>query len=65
MIKLEGYKAFRGVLRVTPKCNITPFNLTGVFFYEPEYKCWYYRGRSYPEVICEVVREMRKRERQR
>lgn len=55
MITVEGYKAFRGVLRVTPKSGAEPFELYGDFLYKPEYNCWYGRGRSFHESICEVL----------
>lgn len=58
MIKVEGYKAFRGTMRITPKnAEIFPYELTSDWLYKPEYKCWYGGGHSYPEEVCEVVRD--------
>lgn len=57
MIEIEGYKAFHGTMRITPKCSVPPFELTGNWLYKPEYKCWYGCGRSFGADICEVVRE--------
>ena len=58
MIKVEGYKAFEGVLRVTPKCaGVEPFELEGQFLYKPDADCWYGCGRSFPAEICEVVED--------
>ncbi|MBQ6945389.1 MAG: hypothetical protein IJN43_13840 [Ruminococcus sp.] len=58
MIKVEGYKAFEGVLRITPKCvNVEPFELEGQFLYKPDTGCWYGKGSSFPEEICEVVED--------
>ena len=54
MITAEGYKAFRGIMRVMPKSG-EPFDLAGDFIYKPEYKCWYGRGQSFHECICEVL----------
>ncbi|MBQ5317489.1 MAG: hypothetical protein J6K17_00145 [Oscillospiraceae bacterium] len=60
MIKVEGYKAFHGVMKVKPKSNeIEPFELTGDWLYKPDTGCWYGNGRSFVEEICEVVKECR------
>lgn len=59
MIKVDGYKAFRGTLRITPKNGMEPFELEGEFLYNPIYKCWYGNGRSFSDDICEVVRDDR------
>ena len=59
MICVEGYKAFEGVLRVTPKSKITePFELKGQFLYNPFSRCWYGCGRSFVADICEVVSDV-------
>ena len=56
MISSEGYKAFRGTMRITPVIpDKEPFELTGDWLYKPEYKCWYGLCRSFPEDICTVV----------
>jgi hypothetical protein len=59
MIKVEGYRAFHGTMRITPvkSSGIEPFEITADWLYKPEYKCWYGQGRSFPEEICEVVRD--------
>ena len=58
MIKVEGYKAFKGVLKITPKCsNVKPFELEGQFLYKPETNCWYGCCSSFPAEICEVVED--------
>ena len=58
MIKVDGYKALRGVMKITPKCeSVPPFELQGDWLFKPEFKCWYGCGSSYPEEICEVVQE--------
>ena len=55
MIEVEGYKAFRGKLRVTPTAEgYAPYELTGDFLYKPEHDCWYGCGKSVPAWICEV-----------
>ena len=56
MIRLEGYKAFRGTMRITPTIpDKEPFELTGDWLYKPEDKCWYGLCRSFPDNICTVV----------
>lgn len=58
MISVEGYKAFTGVLRVTPKNkNFEPFELRGDFLYKPETGCWYGCGSSFCAEICEAIEE--------
>lgn len=56
MICSEGYKAFRGTMRIVPKNpNMKPYELTADWLYKPEYQCWYGKGSSFPEEICEVM----------
>lgn len=56
MICSEGYKAFRGTMRIVPKNpSMKPYELTADWLYKPEYQCWYGKGSSFPEVICEVM----------
>lgn len=58
MIEVEGYKTFKGVMRIVPKNVLfTPFEVKGDWLYKPETDCWYNGGSSYPASICEVVRE--------
>ena len=58
MIKVDGYKAFRGVMKITPKCEgVPPFELEGDWLFKPEFKCWYGKGQSFPEEICEIIKE--------
>lgn len=58
MIEVEGYKAFRGQMKIIPKNErIKPFIIDGDFLYKPDYKCWYNGGSSYPEDICHIVKD--------
>ena len=58
MIEVEGYKAFKGVMKITPKCqNIVPFELEGDWLYKPDMECWYGKGKSFSKDICEIARE--------
>ena len=61
MIKVEGYKAFRGVMKISPKASsICPMNIEGDWLYKPEYDCWYCDGGSFPASICEVSEDYTK-----
>ena len=56
MICVEGYKAFRGTMKVTPgNPAYAPFTLTGDWLYKPDTDCWYCQGRSFPAFTCEPV----------
>ena len=58
MINVDNYKAFHGVMRITPRSLIVPkFEIESDWLYKPEYKCWYGNGASYGEAICTVVRD--------
>ena len=57
MITVEGYKAFRGLMKITPKrgADVPPFTVTGDWLYKPDTACWYCNGRSFAADICKVV----------
>ena len=56
IICVEGYKAFKGVMRITPKnTNFQPYLLGGDWLYKPDTLCWYCRGCSFTKDVCEVV----------
>ena len=58
MIKVEGYKVFRGVMKITPKtAKVKPFELEGDWLYKPDTDCWYGKGSSFSNDICEIVRD--------
>ncbi len=57
MIKVEGYKAFHGDMKIVPK-NILyrPFYIVDKdWLYRPDTDCWYGDGSSFPAEICEPV----------
>lgn len=55
MFKVEGHRAFRGTMRITPKCqDVKPFELTGDWLYKPN-GYWYGCGRSFGAEICTIV----------
>ena len=56
VISVEGYKAFRGTMKIQPKTAAVPaFELSGDWLYKPETGCWYGKGSSFPEDICTIV----------
>lgn len=58
MIEVEGYKAFRGKIKVTPRCDSVPaFELEGEFLYKPDTQCWYGNGSSFAERIVEILED--------
>ena len=58
MIVIEGYKAFSGVMEITPKRDgALPFAIHGDWLYKPDEKCWYGMNCSFPEEICSIKEE--------
>lgn len=58
MIRVEGYKAFRGTMEITPKDSRFPsVRITGDWLYKPDTGCWYCKGSSYCDEICRVVED--------
>ena len=59
MIKVEGYKAFHGNMKIVPKnAFYLPFYICDKdWLYKPDTNCWYGDGRSFPAEICEVQEE--------
>lgn len=58
MIEVEGYKAFHGIMKITPKCEgVKPFEIQGDWLYKPDMACWYGKGLSFSKEICEIVKE--------
>lgn len=56
MICVEGYKAFRGTMKVTPgNPAYPPYELTGDWLYKPDTDCWYCKGQSFPAFTCNPI----------
>ncbi len=55
MIEVEGFKAFRGVMRVVEVRN-RAHAIRGAWLYRPDTDCWYCGGKSYPADICVVLK---------
>lgn len=59
VISVEGFKAFRGTMKIRPKTAAVPaFELSGDWLYKPETGCWYGKGSSFPEDICTIMEVM-------
>lgn len=54
-ISVEGFKAFRGTMRITPKAAVPAYDLCGDWLYKPDTGCWYGKGSSFPEDICTIM----------
>ena len=54
MIEVEGFKAFRGKMRIVLDRGNTALLIQGDWLYKPDTKCWYNCGVSYPAECCEV-----------
>lgn len=59
MIKVEGYRAFHGSMKITPKSSdFDPFCIKDTdWLYKPDTDCWYGAGRSFVSEICEPLEE--------
>ena len=56
IVSVEGYKAFRGTMKIQPKTAAVPsFELTGDWLYKPETGSWYGKGSSFADDICTIV----------
>lgn len=55
MICVEGYKAFRGAMCITPVNADQGYELIGEWLYRPDTDCWYHKGISFPASICEPI----------
>lgn len=54
VISVEGYKAFRGTMRISPR-GAEAYDLCGNWLYKPETGCWYGNGRSFPKEVCTIL----------
>lgn len=56
VISVEGYKAFRGTMRISPVfSDFPPYDIRGEWLYKPDTGCWYGKGSSFPEDICTIM----------
>ena len=63
MINVEGFKAFSGIMKVTPmNPNVKPFIIGGDFLYKPDMDCWYCKGRSFLAATCQILEDWTERE---
>ena len=53
MLTCEGYKMFKGMMKIIRTNNYE--HVEGTWLYKPEYDCWYCAGRSYPASVCKIV----------
>lgn len=55
IISCEGFKAFRGTMKITPKAKVPSFELTGDWLFKPDTGYWYGKGSSFAEDICTIM----------
>ena len=57
MISVEGYKAFHGHMKITPRVvEYSPFYIYNKdWLYKPDTNCWYGDGRSFSASMCEPI----------
>ena len=56
MLTVDKYKAFHGIMRITPRSMIVPtFELEADWLYNPDKKVWIADNVEYSEDICTVV----------
>ena len=53
MLVCEGYKMFKGIMKITRASGTIEF-IEGIWLYKPECDCWYCNGFSYPAIVCEI-----------
>lgn len=55
-LSCEGFRMFYGTMLITPiNLDFSSFTLSGDWLYKPDTKCWYCKGRSFPEEICRRI----------
>jgi hypothetical protein len=58
MIEVDGYKAFRGIMRIVPKGGLMkPREIEGDWLYNPETNYWCCGKEHYPCTICQVIKD--------
>lgn len=57
MIKVDGYKAFHGTMKIEYKLRTTEIIENKDWLYKPDTNCWYGAGRSFPSDICTPMEE--------
>lgn len=58
MICVEGYKVFRGTMRIVPTPSTSdPFEVREDWIYRPKYNRWYWCSMSFDADICEIVED--------
>jgi hypothetical protein len=57
MIRVEGFMAFHGDMKITLKNKMYPtYYITNKdWLYRPDTDCWYGDGRSFPAEVCEPI----------
>ena len=63
MIVVNGYKAYNGVMKITPKTKcVSASAIEGDWFYNPSDDCWHGKKGAYPAELCTIVRDNTQKE---
>lgn len=57
LIKVEGYKAFHGSMKIEYKLKGPEIIEDKDWLYKPDTDCWYGAGKSFPANICTIIKE--------
>jgi hypothetical protein len=57
MIRVEGFMAFHGDMKIIPKNSLyPPFHIVNKdWLYRPDTDCWYGNGQSFQADMCEPL----------
>ena len=55
MLMCEGYKMFKGSMKIVPLTPMKEYVVAGTWLYKPDYNCWYCNGNSYPAEVCKIL----------
>jgi hypothetical protein len=60
MIRVEGFIAFHGDMKIVPKNKLYPpfYIVDKDWLYRPDTDCWYGNGSSYKAEICEPIEKV-------
>lgn len=57
MLRCEGFEMFEGIIKITPKNNVKPYEEKGVILYRPDTYCFYVNGHSFSADVVTIVKD--------
>ena len=55
VIRVNGYLAFRGTMKIRFEKGKPPEEIYGDWLYRPDTDKWYWKDRSFPKAVCTIV----------